>query len=216
MASSIFSVPSDDPDLRELILASLAVECFLVVFVSYSKVYDLSTAAVFAFSLGFLARQKFGNFYALYPIGCLNRETMFLLTAFFAVHYFWRMRTAGYLLGLAYQGSAFAGIRLVITKIFEDNPGQPFYFWPLRVLTDYASRPIETAVLILVVAVLAYAVVRRWSEKPVFLRSACLVLGSLLIVLHLAMGMAFEIRVFAEVYPVFWVLLFIEPTMRFL
>ncbi len=207
MASNTLSDRSDERDLREFVLAGLAVEVFMVIFLDENKVYDLSTAAIFAFSLGFLARAKFGNFYALYPIGCLNRETMFLVTIFFAVHYFWKMRVAEYLLGLAYQWSVFVAIHLFVSKIFEGNAGQSFYFWPLRVTTDYLSSPVLLVVLILTVAAAVYFIKRQWTGKPAFLRSAVVIILPVLFVLHMAMGMAFEIRVFAEVYPVVWVLM---------
>ena len=133
-------------------MAALAVEAFMLVFIYFCKVYDLSTAMIFAFALGFMARGKFGAFYLLYPLGCLNRETMFLLSAFFAVHYFWKMEAIRYLLRLAYQGFAFFGIRVLVMKIFEGNAGQAFYFQPWQVFGDYWSHPFQSFLLITLIA----------------------------------------------------------------
>lgn len=51
-----------------------------------------------------------------------------------------------------------------------------------------------------------YFVAIHWKDKPIFLRYALLILLPLLLVAHLSMGMAFEIRVLAEVFPVAWAL----------
>ena len=210
MESSIYLQRSEGRDLREFVIAVIAVEVFMLVFFVENKVYDLSTAMIFAFALGLLARGKFSLFHLLYPVGCLNRETMFLLSLFFAVHYFWKMETLRYLFSLVYQGSVFVGIRLMIVKLFEGNPGQPFYFQPWQVIEKYWSHPITSLALLMLIALIWYFVARRWREKPAFLRSALAVMLPLQVVLHLAMGAPYEIRVFAEVYPVVWVMMFVE------
>ncbi len=198
---------SVDRDLQEFILAALAVEVFMAIFLLECKVYDLTTAAIFAWCLGFLVRGKFVGFYLLYPVGCLNRETMFLLSLFFMVKYFWKLNTVCYLLGLVYQGSAFLGIRLLLMTIYKHSAGQDFYFWPGQILSGYWRQPLDTLLLISLFGTAIYLACRRWREKPAFLRTALLTILPLQLVLHLTMGMPFEIRVFAEVFPVIWVLM---------
>jgi len=156
----------------------------------------------FAFSLGLLARGKFKEFYLLYPLGCMNRETMFLLSIFFAAHYFGKMETFRYLSGLIYQGAVFTGIRLMIMKIFEGNAGQLIYFQPWHILKEHADHPIMLFLLMVLIALTWHGVARRWKEKPEFLRSALFVLLPLQVILYLMAGNAFEVRVFAEVWPV--------------
>jgi hypothetical protein len=206
---SITSSDRSDYELRDFVIAALGAEVFMVVFFLECTIYDLSTAMFFAFGLGFLARGHFRLFFMLFPIAALNRETAFLLTAFFAVFYFSRTPALHYLAGIEYQCLAFGLTRWAVTTIYADNPGEPFYFWPARVLYDYENQLIATILLIVVCAVIAYFVARRWDRKPLFLRYAVLVLFPLLLVMHLTMGMAFEIRVFAEVFPVVWVLYWI-------
>ena len=196
-------------------MAVLAVEVFMFVFFLECKVYDLSTAMFFAFSLGLLARGKFKEFYLLYPLGCMNRETMFLLSLFFAIYYFWKMEVFRYLFGVVYQGSVFVGIRLMIVKLFEGNPGQPFYFQPWQVIEKYWNHPITSLALLMLIILIWHFVARHWREKPAFLRSALAVMLPLQVVLHLAMGAPYEIRVFAEVYPVVWALMFQVPGVMF-
>lgn len=172
------------------------------VFALNAKVYDLSTAMFFAFALGFLAREKFQAFYVIYPIGCLNRETMFLLSVFFAFHFFRRFTIVNWLMGLGYQGTVFMGIRVMLMKIFEKNPGTAFTFRPLQLLGDYWHYAAWTLAMLGLVALIGWFVVREWKQKPAFLRSALVVLFPLGLGLHLCLGWAFEIRVFAEIFPV--------------
>jgi len=188
-------------------MAVAGTELFFVLIQMDRKVYDTSTAMFFAFALGLLARGKFKEFYLLYPLGCMNRETMFLLSIFFAIHYFGKMETFRYLSGLIYQGAVFIGIRLMIMKIFEGNAGQLFYFQPWHVLKEHADHPIMLFLLMVLITLTWHRVARRWKEKPEFLRSALFVLLPLQVILYLMVGNAFEVRVFAEVYPVVWALM---------
>jgi hypothetical protein len=208
MVSSICWQPSEDRDLQEFIIAVLGVEVFMIVFFMECKVYDLSTAMFFAFALGCLARGNFNSFYGLFLISCFNRETTILLSTFFAVHYFWKMETLRYVSGLGMQGFAFLGTRAWLMKLYEGNVGQSFYFWPIRVIGGYWSEPIQSLILVGACAVAGYFVARHWKEKPEFLRCALSVLLPLLFILHLMLGIAFEIRVFAEIFPVAWVMAF--------
>src|SRR5215208_210614 len=105
--------------LFEFLISSLGVEVFMSVFSLNSKVYDLSTAMFFAFSFGLLARGKLKAFYLLYPLACLNRESMLLLSLFFAVHFLTRLKLVQYGFSLAYQGSAWLVTRWILMKIFE-------------------------------------------------------------------------------------------------
>jgi len=207
MVSSISLQLSGDRDLQEFVWASLGVETFMLVFFHFAKAYDLSTAMFVSFALGLLAREKFKAFYALYGVSCLNRETMFLITIFFAVYYFWKMDVVSYLIGLGFQGVFLVGTRVLLVRLYADNGGEPFWLQSLRVLQDYWSQPIQSLVLIGLCVLAGYFAARRWRQKPAFLRWALIVILPLQVVLHLALGMAFEIRVFAEVFPVVWVLL---------
>ena len=207
MGSNICFQLSDDRELREFVWAALGVEVFMLMFYYFAKAYDLSTAMFVSFALGLLVRGKFKEFYSLYAVSCLNRETMFLISIFFAVYYFGRMNVIRYLFGLVCQGISFIGVRFFVTTFYADNPGRPVWFGPLQVLADYLAQPLQSLALIGLCALIGYFVARCWKQKPVFLRLVLVMILPLQIVLHLALGMAFEIRVFAEVFPIVWVLL---------
>jgi len=117
------------------------------------------------------------------------------------------MKALHYLFGLVYQGAVFMGIRLMIMKIFEGNAGQLIYFQPWHILKEHADHPIMLFLLMVLITLTWHRVARRWKEKPEFLRSALFVLLPLQMILYLMVGNAFEVRVFAEVYPVVWALM---------
>jgi hypothetical protein len=204
---SITSYDPSDSEIRDFVIAALGVEFFMLLFFAECTVYDLSTAMCFAYGLGFLARGHVKAFYLLYPVASLNRESAFLLTAFFVVFYVWRLPAAHYVLGVGYQCLVFALLRWTIVTTYAGNGGAPFYFWPGRVLYGYENQMLGTITLLVSCAVFGYFVYRNWRSKPAFLRAAFLILFPLLLIMHLTMGMAFEIRVFAEVFPVAWALL---------
>jgi hypothetical protein len=166
-------------------------------------VYDLATAAWFAFSIGLLARGKVGIYYLLFPLGCLNRETAFLMTLLFLVHFglsHWR--------GVLYQAGLFVVIRALIVIAYADLPGfsvelQPASNWQL-----FAEHPLLSAIHWTGFAVIAWLCVRNWSTQPVLLRQAFLVFAPALLILYLLFGVSFELRVFAELYPVAFALIY--------
>jgi hypothetical protein len=207
MVSNIYFRLSADHELMDFVWAALGVEVFMLVFFFFHKVYDLSTAMFISFGLGMLAREKFHAFYALFTIACLNRETMLLLTIVFAVFFLWRLQRTQYLFGLIYQAAAFLGTRFGLMILYADNPGRSAHFWLWRVLRVYASHLFFTVVLIGLCILLGCLIARGWNRKPILLRYALLLMFPLQLVLHLLFGMAFEIRVFAELFPVLWVLL---------
>ena len=205
MESSI-CLQRSESDLREFFIAVLAVELFMFVFFLECKVYDLSTAMFFALSLGLLARGKFKGYYLLFPVACLNRETMFLLIIFFMVYYVKRLETRDWLTGVAYQGFVFVSIRLLLMAVFADNAGVPVLFRAWENLADYIKYPWRSLLFFAGVLIIVWVCMRNWHEKPVLLRTAFVVFAPVLMVLYVLFGWAFEIRVFAEVYPVMWVM----------
>jgi len=201
MESSIYFQRSEI-DLREFFIAVLAVEVFMFVFFMECKIYDLSTAMFFALALGLLVRGKFKEYYLLFPLACSNRETMFLLVIFFMVYYFARLESRDWIVGTAYQGFVFIIVRLYMMEIFADNAGVPFLFRPLENFADYWKHPWQSLFFLGGVLIVTWMCMRNWREKPMFLRTAFVVLAPSLMVLYIFFGWAFEVRVFAEVYPV--------------
>lgn len=167
------------------------------------KVYDIATVMFFAFSLGLLARGKFNNYYMLFFIASLNRETTFLLTVFFLVYFFNRLPRQQYFFGVLYQGFAYIAVKIMLITFYADVPGAVLYLNPVGVMQGYMDKPVGFALALLVFfSTFLVIAIRRWNEKPVFLRVAFLTIFPIQLILHILMGYPYEIRVFAEAFPV--------------
>ena len=108
---------------------------------------------------------------------------------------------------LAFQIGAFAVVQGSLRCIFMDHPGTSADFQPFHNLGVYAGAPVSTLALLTLFAVTLYFVRRGWQGKPLYLRTAFVLLFPLQVFLHLTLGGAFEIRVYAEVFPVIWLLI---------
>lgn len=183
---------------REFILAIVAAELFMILFFLECHAYDLATALIFALALAFLARGHLTAYYVLFPIGCLNRETMVLMTLVYVLHMYGR---PGWIRGTLLQLAAFILIRAGLVLVFAGVPGAPFWFRPIENLQWFARFPWLSLVHWSGVALVLWLCLRRWSTKPRLLQQSFLVLAPALMVLYLAVGWAFEVRVFAEIYP---------------
>lgn len=161
----------------------------------------------FALSLGLLARGKFNLYYLVFAVASLNRETTFLLGLFFMVYFFKKIPFRSYLLGLAYQGLAYVVIKLAVMAAYASLPGEAVQWRPFEVLKGYVDQPVWFAVLFFIAFVaLVLMALYHWNGKPEFLRVAFLTVFPLLLMLHIFLGYSYEIRVFAEVFPVIFLL----------
>lgn len=182
--------------------ASLAFMVFMVLFIRNAKPYDIPTAAFFALGLGLMQHGRLKAFYWMYPLACLNRETTFLLTLVYAIHFWGRLNWRDYVWGLALQALTFAAVYGGLTWYFRGMPGSGFMWRPLENLRLFAADPMRTAIHALGFGVAIWLSLRGWDRKPPLLRTAFVTLMPTLMVLYLCLGWSFEIRVFAEVYPV--------------
>lgn len=182
--------------------AALAFVAFTAIFVKDAKPYDIPTAAFFALGLGLMQHGKLKQFFWMYPLACLNRETTFLLTLVFAVHFWRRIGWRAYVRGLALQAAIFAAVYGGLAWTFRNMPGSGFMWRPQENLELFAADPLRTGLHLLGFGIVIWFALRGWDRKPVLLRTAFVTLLPALAVLYLCLGWAFEIRVFAEVFPV--------------
>jgi hypothetical protein len=179
---------------------------FLLILIGV-KPYDIATAMFFAISLGLLAHGKFNLYYLIFVVASINRETTFLLTLFFMIYFFNRIPFKQYCLGILYQGLAYLIVKVMIMSIYANVPGTPLQWRPLEVIKGYVDKPVWFAVFFLIFFLaLIMLSVHQWSEKPIFLRTAFSTMFPALLILHIFLGYSYEIRVFAEVFPVIFVL----------
>lgn len=175
---------------------------FLLILIGV-KVYDITTVMLFALSLGLLARGRLGHYYLLFVIASINRETTFLLILFFMVYFYNKIPFRQYCFGLIYQGLAYLIIKIAIMAAYSSVPGMPLQWRPMEVIKDYVDKPVWFAVVMLIFfSAFIVIALRRWSDKPLFLRVAFSTIFPVQLILHIFAGYAYEIRVFAEVFPV--------------
>jgi len=186
--------------------ACLALELFCLLGYRFAKIYDLPTAIFFALGLGLMARGKWREYFTVFFLGCLNRETMILLTLVFAVYFFRRMQTRTWLFGICAQALIFVDVRVMVMRLFANSPGSVLWFRPLENVEKFAAQPWLSVLHWGGFALVLWLCLRNWNRKPLLLRTAFAVLMPILLVLYVFLGNAFELRVFAEVFPVAWVL----------
>ncbi len=198
-------------------LTVFAIVSLLPLMATFSRqMYDFATLFFFTLELGLLARRQWKWFLAIFPLACLNRETTFLLSLVFAVHYYPLVERSFLVKMLAAQGLIYVAIRAPLLWLFKDNPGNAVeVFLPVQlyVLSQiFAFSPIGLLALLFVLCGLGILALTlyRWNYKPPFLREAALVTVPLLVVSYLVFGLPFEIRVFYEAYPIVFILC-VEP-----
>ena len=207
MGSSTLSDHSETGDLRDFFLAALAVEMFMILFFWECKVYDLSSAMFTAWLLGWLARGETRLYQAIFPLACVNRETAFILIIVFGVYCLGRILWTSWIVSVGYQVLVFLSTRGLLAWHFADSPGQPFWFRPIENLQMYADAPLQSLVYLAGTAVVLWLCLRGWKEKPLLLRTAFAIMAPALAALYIFFGYTFEIRVFAEIYPISWTLI---------
>jgi hypothetical protein len=174
-------------------------------------VYDMFTLCFFAASLVFLCRQRWVPFYLSIVLGFVNKETMFLISIPFVAYLWERLPRRQILVHLAAQLSLFVGIRIVLMMLY--NPERPIGPHD-NFLRDYFARNLSEIwkshflyewVSIASFSVIAFLVMKGFGRRPLLLRSAALMTLPLFVG-YLIGGYWREIRVFYEVFPVFFLL----------
>lgn len=199
--------PSDDPDLQIFVLAAAGVLVFMAVFIYFCHPYDLSTGMFYSLALGLLARGKLLQYLGVFALANLNRETTFLLIGVFAVFFLFRLPWRRYLLWILLQVLVFGLARAWLMSLYAGNPGTPVWIRPIENLELFARHPILSLVQWGGFALVFWLLRRRWRTTPRILQVTLAVMLPVQLVLYLVMGLAFEIRVFAEIFPAVWVML---------
>ena len=189
--------------LSPVMVAFLATEFVLFLMAYQGKIYDMATGAGFALALGLLQHKQFSAYYVLFAIMVINRETTILLIPLFILYLWIKSQYRYYFIfGTLYQIIAYVVITALIRWYFADVPGEAITFQPVNNMQIYFIHPIATLALLAGLAGILYLVLRDWQSKPVFLQAAFLCIFSPLVVMHILIGYAFEMRVFIEAVPV--------------
>jgi len=197
MVSTIYPSPS-----VELMRRALWVIFCMALFFYECKVYDLASAAFVAVGLGLMARGDWMGYGVAFAFGSINRETMGLLLLVFMLHSWRHMSGRMWMAVFVYQAFLFLTVRICLMMIFASAPGAAFWLRPWENVLFFAQFPWLCGLHWVALGFVMWCCVRRWNQQPRLLRSAFVVMMPALMVLYLVFGWAFEVRVFAELYPV--------------
>ena len=202
MAAAFYSAP-DYLEKGSSLLAVLLLPAF---FDKASYLYDFPALMLFTLGLALLARRKFAGFLTVFILGCINKETIILLTMIYFLHHLKSSSISKFRFYslLLIQIVIFLIVKMILFIVFKNNPGGFVIFH----LFDYNLQTIgrmgiETAAALLIIAV---AVFHGWKDKPALLKDA-LWIAVPLFVLTFFFGYIDEQRDFYELYPVLMLLI---------
>ena len=108
---------------------------------------------------------------------------------------------------VGFQISIFLLIRLLVMALFKDNAGVDGVIRLSENLRMYTYYPLLTFLHWALFVLLLWRIIMNWNRTPEILRLSFSLLFPVLMVVYLVAGFSFEVRVFAEVYPITTVIL---------
>lgn len=175
---------------------------------AYCKPYDIMTVFLMTLSYLFIWKQKHLYLVLLFPILCLNRETAFLIIVLCAVWFWRKMKLSEWMMMLLYQITVFSITQTLIHAHYRNYPGYDFHLQLTDNLTIFIQSPVLTIATIVGISILLGIIVGNWKRRSSFLKWSFLILFPLQFVLYLLFGNGYELRVFAEVYPILFLLIY--------
>ncbi len=173
-------------------------------------IYDFPTLLFFTLGLALLIRRKWTLFYPVFVVGCLNKETMVLLSFVFILLEWKKLLSQAAILHLTAQVLLFAVIKTIISLTFAANPGNVLDFHLYLNLHLLLMGYNWTTLVI--AAFTVWFVLHDWRSKhPTLRQSALLIIPFGLLLLW--GGVIAELRDLYELYPIF--LIFVLHTVFF-
>ncbi len=162
-------------------------------------VYDFPT--LFLFTLGFLLllERRWLLFYPVFIIGCLNKETMVLLTFAYLVILREAEPRQRLVIHLTVQSLCFLAVKAILTIAFNASPGTTLEFHVIANIHTLLLGYTWTSLLIS--GVTALLVYHEFSRKPEQLRRGVVLLGVFGILIF-CFGTITELRDLYEVFPI--------------
>lgn len=160
--------------------------------------YDFPALALFAFGLAFLYRRRWGAYYALWPIGLLNKETYVLMLVAFVLVERERRTPADLLQHLAAQAGIAVVVLGALAVLYSHTPGSTveFHLW-----RNLAHRPGPSQLRrdLAYWGFALFAIVGGW--RLTHIRRPLLGIGAVLLGTTFFLGYLGEYRDFYEAYP---------------
>jgi len=162
-------------------------------------IYDFPTLFLFTLGLTLLIKERWALFYPVFLIGCLNKETMVLLTFLFLIFFRKRFPARALAAHTGAQLLIFGGIKLILMHTFAENAGNVLDFHLYLNLHILLMGYSFTTLII--GGLLLWLVFHDFASKPPALRQSLTVaipFGLLL----LWGGVITELRDVYELYPI--------------
>lgn len=188
------------PGRRADLAAIWGVAC-AVPFFEYGYIYDFTTLLLSTLIWLCLVQRNWRVFALVFLIGCVNKETVVLVSLAFAITQYGRIPRSAYWGWLGFQLGAFALVRWLLVRAYSANPGLDFE-WHVHdhwLALSWAWPGLTSAAWL---ANLARLVGMDWARKPLVLRGILLSVLPPMVVLFLLFGYPYEWRVFYEILPV--------------
>lgn len=170
-----------------------------------SIIYDPSTLLFMALGLLLIIKRWFVLYYLVLSLAILNKETAFLLIAFFAVYEFKSMKPGKLALHLLAQSTLFITMQGLIKWHFSNSPGEVARFHLMDNLLR--SSNISLVYIAFIFIVFGLPIRNSWQSDPAFLRRSFIVGMAFLIPGWVIFCRLAEVRDLLEIYPVAFLLI---------
>jgi len=199
---------------QELCLV-LGVLVSMLVMGAYRKPYDLMTALLFTLFFYYFWTEQNAKLIVVFALSCVNRETTFLLVLFYVVYLFpmykYPQRGYEYIWMSLSQIYLYVLITVAVRFILSDSVGSSLWVQPVENIMKFADQPYRFLLYLLGAMGLMWWMSRGWEQKPEYLRYAFGLFAPILLVAHLVVGTAFELRIFWELAPLVIILSLPKP-----
>jgi hypothetical protein len=203
---------------------------FLPVFGGFGNfIYDYAQLALFTFSLILLAKKHWTAYYIVFTLAILNKETAILLPLLFAIAMRSQIIKREYWIHLTAQVALYTAVTLFLVLSVRNSPGSIVEFYmksnmmalssihsyfdfqkigPCLLAPGGFSIAVPVGLNLLIWVPFSIIMFLFWREKPRFLRLALWTVLIPLALLALFFGVATEIRVLYEAFPIAFLLVF--------
>jgi len=201
-------------DWQELYLVG-GVLVSLMVMGAYRKPYDLMTALLFTLFFYYFWTDQKAKHLLVFAFSCVNRETTFLLVLFYVVYLFPMLKYKRSRYEIVWMSLSQIYLYVLITFavrfILSDSVGSSLWVQPVENILKFADQPYRFLLYLLGALGLMWWMSRGWEQKPEYLRYAFGLFAPILLVAHLIVGTAFELRIFWELAPLVIILSLPKP-----
>jgi hypothetical protein len=168
-------------------------------------IYDLPQLALFSACLYLMFRQKWGLYFLLFALLCLNKETSIIILFVYLATYVDKHASRSLFIVSLLHLFIYGTIRLLLEQVFQNNHGVSMQIHIIDQVKVFLEIWNFGALSQLIAAL--FIITYKWENKSVFLRRS-LILAAPLTLLFMVGGSPGEYRVFYEVVYVVTLLTF--------